>query len=173
LLFDPLYLAVSGVMWCWHQLFGFLLGPASGAAWALSVVFLVLTLRALLIRPFLAQMRSARVMRELAPQLAELRARHSDDPARLFQETSALQRAHGVSAASTLLPALLQVPVFLGREAAQPPLVAQQRRAYEPLAAPVPPPRRPRSGDVPRRDHARTSPGLRPGVTRAAAAPSA
>jgi hypothetical protein len=45
---DPVYLAVSGVMWCWHQLFGFLLGPASGAAWALSVVFLVLTLPALL-----------------------------------------------------------------------------------------------------------------------------
>jgi YidC/Oxa1 family membrane protein insertase len=114
LLLDPLYFAVSGVMWCWHQLFGFLLGPASGAAWALSVVFLVLTLRALLIRPFLAQVRSARVMRELAPQLAALRARHADDPARLLQETSALQRAHGVSAASTLLPVLLQLPVFLG-----------------------------------------------------------
>lgn len=114
MLFDPLYLAVSGVMWCWHQLFGFLLGPASGAAWALSVVFLVLTLRALLIRPFLAQVRSARVMRGLAPQLAALRTRHADDPARLFRETSALQRAHGVGAASMLLPALLQVPVFLG-----------------------------------------------------------
>jgi YidC/Oxa1 family membrane protein insertase len=113
-LFDPLYFAVSGVMWCWHQLFGFLLGPASGAAWALSVVFLVLTLRALLIRPFLAQVRSARVMRELAPQLTELRTRHAADPARLLQESSALQRAHGVSAASTLLPMLLQAPVFLG-----------------------------------------------------------
>jgi YidC/Oxa1 family membrane protein insertase len=94
-LFDPLYLAVSGVMWCWHQLFGFLLGPSSGAAWALSVVFLVLTSRALLIRPLLAQVRSARVMRELAPQLAALRTRHADDPARLLQETGALQRAHG------------------------------------------------------------------------------
>lgn len=113
-MFDPLYFAVSGVMWCWHQLFGFLLGPASGAAWALSVVFLVLTLRALLIRPFLAQVRSGRVMRELAPQLAELRTRHADDPARLLQETNALQRAHGVSVVSTLLPMLLQAPVFLG-----------------------------------------------------------
>jgi YidC/Oxa1 family membrane protein insertase len=113
-LFDPVYFAVSGVMWCWHQLFGFLLGPASGAAWALSVVFLVLTLRALLIRPFLAQVRSARVMRELAPQLAGLRTRHAGDPARLLRETSALQRAHGVSVASTLLPILLQAPAFLG-----------------------------------------------------------
>jgi YidC/Oxa1 family membrane protein insertase len=113
-LLDPVYFVVSGVMWCWHQLFGFLLGPASGAAWALSVVFLVLTLRALLIRPFLAQVRSARVMRELAPQLAALRNRHADDPARLLQETRALQSTHGVSAASMLVPVLLQVPVFLG-----------------------------------------------------------
>ena len=111
---DPVYYAVSGVMWCWHQLFGLLLGPASGAAWALSVVFLVLTLRAVLIRPFLSQVRSSRVMQELAPQLAALRTRHADDPARLLQESRALQRAHGVSAAGTILPALLQVPVFLG-----------------------------------------------------------
>jgi YidC/Oxa1 family membrane protein insertase len=114
LLFDPVYYAVSGVMWCWHQLFGSLFGPASGAAWALSVVFLVLTLRALLIRPFLAQVRSGRVMRELAPQLAELRTRHADDPARLLQETRALQREHGVGVGRMLLPMLLQVPVFFG-----------------------------------------------------------
>ncbi|MHA6626045.1 membrane protein insertase YidC [Pseudonocardia sichuanensis] len=111
---DPVYYAVSGVMWCWHQLFGLLLGPASGAAWALSVVFLVLTLRALLVRPFLAQVRSGRAMRALAPQLAQLRTRHADDPARLLQETRALQQSHGVSAAGTILPALLQVPVFVG-----------------------------------------------------------
>lgn len=113
-MFDPLYYVVSGVMWCWHQLFGSAFGPASGAAWALSVVFLVLTLRALLIRPFLAQMRSGRVMRELAPQLAELRTRHADDPARLLRETGDLQRQHGVSAGSVLLPMLLQLPVFFG-----------------------------------------------------------
>lgn len=111
---DPLYFVVSGVMWCWHQLFGLLLGPASGAAWALSVVFLVLTLRALLIRPFLAQVRSGRTMRALAPELARLRARHADDPTRLLQKTRELQNAHGVSAAGTFLPVLLQVPVFVG-----------------------------------------------------------
>lgn len=111
---DPVYFAVSAVMWCWHQLFGLLLGPASGAAWALSVVFLVLTLRALLIRPYLAQVRSGRAMRALRPQLAALRTRYADDPARLLQETRALQRAHGVSPAGALLPALAQIPVFVG-----------------------------------------------------------
>jgi YidC/Oxa1 family membrane protein insertase len=111
---DPVYYAVSAVMWCWHQLFGLLLGPSSGVAWALSVVFLVLTLRALLIRPFIAQVRSARAMRAIAPQLAELRKLHADDRPRLLQETKALQSAHGVNVVSGCLPALLQLPVFLG-----------------------------------------------------------
>ena len=111
---DPIYYAVSGVMWAWHQLFGLLLGPTSGAAWALSVVFLVLTLRALMIRPFLAQVRTGRAMRAIAPQLADLRKRHADDPARLARETRALQNAHGVRPARALLPMLLQLPVFIG-----------------------------------------------------------
>lgn len=111
---DPVYYAVSAVMWCWHQLFGYLLGPSSGIAWALSVVFLVLTLRALMIKPFLAQMRSARAMRAIAPQLAELRKLHADDRPRLMQETKALQSAHGVSTLGGCLPPLLQLPVFLG-----------------------------------------------------------
>ena len=72
---DVLYYPVSAVMWVWHTLFALVLGPSSGLAWALSVVFLVLTLRALMIKPFLAQMRSARAMRALSPQLAELRKR--------------------------------------------------------------------------------------------------
>lgn len=114
MLFDPLYLAVSAVMWAWHQAFGALLGPSSGAAWALSVVFLVLTLRALMIRPFVASVRSGHRMRAIAPQLRELRERHRDDPARLARETRALQGAHGVSALGGCLPALLQAPVFLG-----------------------------------------------------------
>ena len=111
---DPVYYAVSGVMWCWHELFGLLLGPTSGAAWALSVVFLVLTLRALLIRPFLAQLRSGRAMQAIAPQLAELRKRHGADPKRLAEETRTLQAAHGVSPLGGCLPALVQLPVFLG-----------------------------------------------------------
>jgi YidC/Oxa1 family membrane protein insertase len=111
---DPVYYAVSGVMWAWHQLFGLLLGPTSGAAWALSVVFLVLTLRALMIRPFLAQVRSGRAMRAIAPQLAELRTRYKDNPGRLAEETRTLQKTHGASPLGGCLPLLLQVPVFLG-----------------------------------------------------------
>lgn len=111
---DPIYYAVSAVMWVWHQLFALLLGPASGVGWALSVVFLVLTLRAIMIKPFLASVRSGRAMRALAPQMAELRSRHGDDRAALARATQELQRENGVSVLGGCLPALLQLPVFIG-----------------------------------------------------------
>jgi YidC/Oxa1 family membrane protein insertase len=110
---DPLYYAVSGVMWLWHHLFALVLGQGSGAAWALSVVFLVLTLRALMIRPFLAQVRSGRRLRAIAPQLAELRTRYRNDPVRLAEKSRRLQAENGVSTFGALLPALVQAPVFL------------------------------------------------------------
>jgi YidC/Oxa1 family membrane protein insertase len=111
---DPVYYAITAVMWCWHRLFDLLLGPASGVAWALSVVFLVLTLRALLIKPVLGQLRSSRTMRALAPQLAAVRRQHAAAPARALQASRALQREHGVSTVGQFLPVLLQLPVFLG-----------------------------------------------------------
>jgi YidC/Oxa1 family membrane protein insertase len=110
---DPLYYAVSAVMWLWHRLFSSVLGPDSGVAWALAVVFLVLTLRALMVKPFLAQLRSGRAAQAIAPQLAELRRRHRDDPATLLRTTRELQARHGVSTWRTFLPALVQLPVFL------------------------------------------------------------
>ena len=60
---------VSGILWCWHQLFGAFLDPAGGASWALAVVFLVLTLRALLVRLALAQLRSTRALQGVQPEI--------------------------------------------------------------------------------------------------------
>jgi YidC/Oxa1 family membrane protein insertase len=112
MLFDPLYYAVSALMWLWHELFA-LIAPG-GVAWALSVVMLVATLRALLVKPFLAQVRSGRAAQAIAPQLAQLRERHRDDPATLLAQSRRLQADHGVSTAGMLVPALIQAPVFLG-----------------------------------------------------------
>ncbi|MBW0106455.1 membrane protein insertase YidC [Pseudonocardia sp. KRD291] len=110
---DVLYYPVSGLMWAWHQLFGALLGPTSGLSWALAVVFLVLTVRALLVRPALRQMRSARRMRVLGPELARLRERHRGDTRRLAEQTRALHAAHGTSPLAGMAPLLLQLPVFV------------------------------------------------------------
>lgn len=112
-MFDFLLYPVSAILWFWHTVFAGPLGPASGLAWALAVVFLTFTIRALLIRPALSQLRSARRTRELAPQLEKLRKRHRDDRQRFAKETQKLYTEHGVSPLGGCLPALLQIPVFL------------------------------------------------------------
>jgi YidC/Oxa1 family membrane protein insertase len=79
----------------------------------LAVVFLVFTVRALLIRPALGQLRSARRTRELAPKLAKLRTKYAGDRQRLGREVQKLYAEHGVGPLGGCLPALLQIPVFL------------------------------------------------------------
>lgn len=110
---DVLYYPVSAVMWFWHQVFGLVLGPASGVTWGLSVVFLVLTLRALMIKPYLAQVRADHRRQAITPQLTELRKRHAGDNHKLLAETQKLQREHGVNPLGGCLPLLIQLPVFL------------------------------------------------------------
>ena len=105
---------VSGILWCWHQLFGAFLDPAGGASWALAVVFLVLTLRALMLRLALAQLRSTRALQGVQPEIRALREKHAHDRRRMAAEMQRLQREHGISPLGGCLPALAQVPVFLG-----------------------------------------------------------
>ncbi|MFR9730596.1 membrane protein insertase YidC [Saccharopolyspora sp. MS10] len=105
---------VSAILWFWHEVFGFVLDPASGTAWALSVVFLVFTLRALLFKPFVHQVRSMKKMQEFAPQVRALQEKHGHDKQRLAQEMQKLQQEQGFNPISGCLPMLVQVPVFFG-----------------------------------------------------------
>lgn len=105
---------VSAILWFWHKVFGSVLDPASGYVWALSVVFLVFTLRALLFKPFVHQVRSMKKMQEFAPQIKELQAKHGDDRERLAKEMQKLQTEQGFNPIGGCLPMLVQVPVFIG-----------------------------------------------------------
>jgi YidC/Oxa1 family membrane protein insertase len=111
---DFIYYPVSAILWFWHEVFGALLDPASGYAWALSVVFLVFTLRALLFKPFVHQVRSMKKMGELAPQFRVLQEKYADDRQRLAQEMQKLQTEQGFNPLGGCLPMLVQVPVFIG-----------------------------------------------------------
>ena len=62
---DIIYYPVSAIMWVWYKAFGFVLGPSNFFAWTLSVMFLVFTLRAILYKPFVKQIRTTRQMQEL------------------------------------------------------------------------------------------------------------
>lgn len=109
-----IYYPVSGVLWVWHKVFGAVFGANNGIAWALSVVFLVFTLRLILYKPFVKQVRTTRQMQELQPQIKALQKKYSNDKQRLATEMQKLQREHGFNPLMGCLPIFLQVPVFLG-----------------------------------------------------------
>src|SRR5581483_12311728 len=111
---DFIYYPVSAIMWVWYKAFAFLLGPTNFFAWALSVMFLVFTLRALLYKPFVRQIRTMRQMQELQPQIKALQKKYGKDRQRLGLELQKLQREHGVNPILGCLPMLAQIPVFIG-----------------------------------------------------------
>jgi YidC/Oxa1 family membrane protein insertase len=111
-MFDVFLYPVSAVLWFWHLIFGTLLGPG-GAAWVLAVVFLVFTIRALLVRPALSQLRAARRAQKLAPQVQKIREKHRGNQDRMVREIQKLHADNGSSPLAGCLPALLQIPAFL------------------------------------------------------------
>ena len=84
---------VSTILWCWHRAFGAVLDPAGGLSWALAVVFVVLTLRMLLVRLALVQLRSGPALAGLEPEIRALRERHGADRAALAAAVQKLQSA--------------------------------------------------------------------------------
>jgi YidC/Oxa1 family membrane protein insertase len=109
-----IYYPVSFILWCWHWVFGHIFGESSGIAWALSVVFLVFTLRALLFKPFVGQVRSMRKMQEFAPEMQKIKKKYPNDRQRQAAEMQKLQSEHGVNPLGGCLPMLVQIPVFIG-----------------------------------------------------------
>lgn len=111
---DFIYYPVSFILWCWHWVFGHVFGESSGIAWALGIVFLVWTLRAIMFKPFVKQVRSMRQMQTFGPEIKKLQKKYANDRQRQAQEMQKLQREHGFSPLGGCLPMLLQIPVFIG-----------------------------------------------------------
>lgn len=120
---DPLiYYPISGILWFWHRVLAFLGGllpwvdspESSGAIWALSVIFLVVTLRIFLFWPAAKQIRFSRKMQEMQPRMKELQKRYKNDRQKLAVETRKLQKQEGFNPVLGCLPMLIQIPVFLG-----------------------------------------------------------
>jgi YidC/Oxa1 family membrane protein insertase len=109
-----IYYPVSFILWCWHWVFGIVFGPSNAFGWALSIVFLVFTLRVILLKPAIHQIRSMRKMQAFAPEIKKLQKKYANDKQRQAQEMQKLQREHGVNPLGGCLPMLLQVPVFIG-----------------------------------------------------------
>jgi YidC/Oxa1 family membrane protein insertase len=108
-----MYTAIAWVMKTWHSLFANFLDPAGGLSWALAIVFLVVTIRVLLFRLFVKQVKSQRAMQEIQPEIAKLRKEYGADKQGFSQAMMALQKERGVNPLAGCLPLLPQIPVFI------------------------------------------------------------
>jgi YidC/Oxa1 family membrane protein insertase len=109
---NPLYYAVAWVIMRLHAGLGAIFGPASGWAWALTIVVLVVLMRLLLLPLFIKQMHATRKMTVLAPQVAELRKKYKNDKQKLNEETMKLYKDNGANPLAGCLPVAAQLPVF-------------------------------------------------------------
>ncbi|MFI7121199.1 membrane protein insertase YidC [Amycolatopsis sp. NPDC049868] len=112
-MFDVFLYPVSAILWFWHKVFGAVSSPDSGVAWVLSIVFLVFTLRLLLVKPALSALRAGRRTQALAPQIQRIKEKYGKDRQRMAKEIQKLHTENGASLLGGCLPALIQLPVFL------------------------------------------------------------
>lgn len=110
---DWLYTAISWVMKQWHMLFSTFLDPAGGITWALSIMFLVVTVRLILFPLFVKQVKSQRAMQELQPELQKMRKQYGSDRQGMVAAQQELFKERGVNPLAGCLPILPQIPVFL------------------------------------------------------------
>jgi len=114
----PLKWAVELLLVAWHWLFSNLgMGYNDGITWVLSIVGLVLVVRAALIPIFVKQIKSQRKMLEVAPQLKKIQDKYKgkkDQFSReaMSRETMELYKRTGTNPLSSCLPLLLQMPIF-------------------------------------------------------------
>jgi YidC/Oxa1 family membrane protein insertase len=117
-LMGPIYYGISWIMLAWHTLFhkigmtGSWLG--TNWDWVLSIIFLVLTVRAVIFPLFVKQIRSQRAMQALQPQMKALQEKHKGDKETLQKEMVELYRREKANPLMGCLPLLIQMPIFLG-----------------------------------------------------------
>ena len=116
----PIEWLVAWIMYGFHQaLTAIGLPPASGWTWALSIVGLVVVMRAAMIPLFVKQIMASRKMQMIQPELQKIQKKYkgkSDPESRqaLTQETMELYRKEGTNPFSSCLPILVQSPFFFG-----------------------------------------------------------
>lgn len=77
-----------------------------------SIVMLTIAVRILLIPLTVKQVKSTRVMQELAPEIKKLQAKHKNDKTKLNEEMMALYKERGFNPMAGCWPLLAQMPFF-------------------------------------------------------------
>ncbi len=82
--------------------------------YGIAIILLTVLVRGLMFPLGRKQALSAQKMQSLQPLLKELQVKLKDDKEKLTKETFALYKAHGVNPVGGCLPALIQLPIFVG-----------------------------------------------------------
>jgi len=109
---NPLFEAVAWVIMRIHAVLSVPFGASSGWAWGLSIVFLVMFMRLLMVPLFVKQVNAQRKMQSHMPQLQEIRKRYKNDKQRLNEETMKFYKENGINPLGGCLPLAAQLPVF-------------------------------------------------------------
>jgi YidC/Oxa1 family membrane protein insertase len=109
---NPLFEAVAWVIMRIHAVLSVPFGAASGWSWGLSIVFLVMLMRLIMVPLFVKQVNSQRKMQSHMPQLQEIRKRYKNDKTRLNEETMKFYKENGINPLGGCLPLVAQLPVF-------------------------------------------------------------
>jgi YidC/Oxa1 family membrane protein insertase len=114
----PIKWVVEAILVLFHTMLeGVGLDGDAGLTWVLSIVGLVLVIRAALIPIFVKQIKSQRRMLEVAPQIKKIQDKYKgkkDQFSReaMSRETMAMYKKTGTNPLSSCLPLLLQMPIF-------------------------------------------------------------
>lgn len=116
----PIKWVIELILVAFHSMWTFFgLDPDGGITWVLSIVGLVVVVRAALIPIFVRQIKNQRRMLEVAPQLKKIQDKYKgkkDQFSReaMSRETMELYKKTGTNPLSSCLPLLLQMPIFFG-----------------------------------------------------------
>jgi YidC/Oxa1 family membrane protein insertase len=116
----PIKWVIELILVAFHTMWDFFgLDPDAGVTWVLSIVGLVIVVRAALIPIFVRQIKNQRRMLEVAPQLKKIQDKYKgkkDQFSReaMSRETMELYKKTGTNPLSSCLPLLLQMPIFFG-----------------------------------------------------------
>lgn len=79
-----------------------------------SVIFMTIFIKIVLYPLMAAQIKSAKKMQDVAPQLTKIREKYKDDKMRQQQEMMKLYKENDINPASGCLPVLIQFPILIG-----------------------------------------------------------
>lgn len=116
----PIKWVIEAILVAFHTVLSAVgMNPDAGVTWVLSIVGLVLVVRALLIPLFVRQIKSQRRMLEVAPQLKKIQDKYKGKKDQFSREAMQremmdLYKRTGTNPLSSCLPLLIQMPIFFG-----------------------------------------------------------